>query len=520
MITCQCVVGKAVIKLFRYFSPVLSRIIFNIPEYDYRFRTINEYNYTHPTPILWQAWHEAYFRKIGSVLHADGEPVRLFESGCTTDKWTAPNCTRTCSDAKYMFSSPENVWNCMTLAAVTMEVVPGNKTVDPDSLKEMDEQFDLGGSLEAFDKLHVFTRVRRCFWQSCSDSKYGNCASELEDFRCDPVSPGNIKDFDRVINYAYCRDADLGVDSDIAGPGILVAYMVQITLALILAGLFWATYQPWQRFKTMTTQFLTVFICASMSETITQISASKPANRVTLAVHSAISELQEAQTAFCIVIGAILICAFTGITGLGLANISSVLSYSVNHDIAFGLLVVGACSIAFLKPCRQRVGKYVKSRLVFTIPMAFSWNSTIVAHALKAGGSWANPRHLIEILRENAAVEGCGNNPGPMSFCLGPLLQGPDESQRVFESTTKLAPFVHVLLIIALVEEGVIFIRETSESNRDSFVSGRFYRIFSWNLFLVDLMSFIMLIICLVEMVIAFKKLQELNGGQYSWGFG
>ncbi|RTE80739.1 hypothetical protein BHE90_004783 [Fusarium euwallaceae] len=187
-----------------------------------------------------------------------------------------------------MLSSPENVWNCMTLAAVTMEAVPGNKTVDPDNLKEMDEHFDLGGSLEAFDKLHVFTSVRKCFWQSCSDSKYGNCTSELEEFRCDPVSPGNIRDFDRAINQAYCRDANLGVDSDIPGPGILVAYMVQITLAFILAGLFWATYQPWKRFKTMTRQFLAVFGRASTPGTSTQISASKPTDRVTLAVHSAI----------------------------------------------------------------------------------------------------------------------------------------------------------------------------------------------------------------------------------------
>ncbi|RSL87377.1 hypothetical protein CDV31_016264 [Fusarium ambrosium] len=33
-------------------------------------------------------------------------------------------------------------------------------------------------------------------------------------------------------------------------------------------------------------------------------------------------------------------------------------------------------------------------------------------------------------------------------------------------------------------------------------------------------MSFAMLIICLVEVVIAFKKLEELSGGQYSWGYG
>ncbi|KAJ4171339.1 hypothetical protein NW754_013108 [Fusarium falciforme] len=281
-----------------------------MPAYDYGFRTISEYNYTHPTPTLWQAWHEAYFRRITNVLHADGEHVRLFESGCTTDSWTAPNCTRTCSDAKYMFSSPANVWNCMALAAVTMEVVPGNKTVDLVSLKQMDDRFDLGGSLEAFDKLHVLKSVRRCFWQSCSDSKYGNCTSDLENFRCNPVNPANLQDFSRAIHHAYCRNANLGVDADIAGPGILVAYMVQIALVLILAGLFWITCQPWNCLETATRQSFGTSGRASTLETRKEVLDSKHANRVTLAVHSTISELQEAQTAFGLTIGVIFLCAF------------------------------------------------------------------------------------------------------------------------------------------------------------------------------------------------------------------
>ncbi|KAI8653413.1 hypothetical protein NCS55_01327300 [Fusarium keratoplasticum] len=475
-----------------------------MPEYDYKFRTISEYNYTHPTPTLWQAWHEAYFRRITGVLHADGEH-------------TAPNCTRTCSDATYMFSSPENIWNCMALAAVTMEVVPGNKTVDPVSLKKMDDQFDLGGSLEAFDKLHVLMRVRRCFWQSCSDSKYGNCTEDLENFRCSPVSPDNIQDFSRVINHAYCGKANLGVDADIAGPGILVAYMVQIALVLILAGLFWVTYQPLNRLKTATRQSFGASGRASTLETRNEVLDSKHANRVTLAVHSTISELQEAQTAFGLTIGVIFLCAFGGGGRLELANVSSVLSYSVNHDIAFGLLVVGTCSIAFLQPCRQRVGKHGKSRWASMVPMLASWLLMIIAHDLKTKGSWADPEHLIEILRENAAVEGCGNNPGPMSFCLGPLLQGPDESERVFKMTTRLAPAVHVLLPIVLFEEWVIKLREKPESKISRFFSGRFCQVLSRILLTANLL---MLILCLVEVVKAFKKIQEINGGQYSWGFG
>ncbi|KAL2673943.1 hypothetical protein Neosp_012389 [[Neocosmospora] mangrovei] len=370
-----------------------------MPEYDYRFRTISEYNYTHPTPIIWQAWHEAYFRRITGVLQAGREPVRLFETGCTTESWTVPNCTRTCSDAEHMFSSSENVWNCMALATVAMEVVPGNKTVDPASLKQMHDQFDLGGSLEAFDKLYVFNHVRQCFWQSCSDSKYGKCPSSLDNFRCNPISPDNIQNFSRAINNDYCRNANWGVDADIAGPGILIAYMVQIALVLIFTGSFWMTRRPWERLKMLKRQPFGAFGNALTPETRKERLDPKHANRVTLAIHSTVSELQEAQT-------------------------------------AFGLTI------------------------------------------------------------------------------------GLDDSERVFKTTIVLAPAVHVLFAIILFEESVIEMREKPESKISRFCGGRFCWVLSLILFTANLLSLGMLILCLVEVVKTFKKIQQVNGGQYSWGFG
>jgi hypothetical protein len=77
-------------------------------EYDYRFRIVDEYNYTYATPTNWQAWHEAYFRRVSTVLNADGEWIRLLSSGCITSDSASRNCSRTCGNATAMFSSPEN----------------------------------------------------------------------------------------------------------------------------------------------------------------------------------------------------------------------------------------------------------------------------------------------------------------------------------------------------------------------------------------------------------------------------
>lgn len=507
-------------------------------QYDFRFRTISEYNYTYATPVLWQAWHEAFFNRVGSVLNANGEWIRLHTAGCTTDSWTTPNCTRTCGNATAMFSSPENVWNCMALATVTMEVVGGNKTVDPDNLKAMDDIFHLGGSLDAFDGLHVFAGVRQCFWQSCSDSKYGSCTPGLQRFRCDPIDATNIADFAAVIDRPYCQDAGLGIDSDIAGPGILVSYVIQIALVLLFAAFFWSTYQPWTRLR------------SAVRELRDNGSASKrpgppegtelappdtldlePAGNFAVAVHSAVSDLQDAQTAFGLTIAVIFLCAFGGAGDLGLANVTSVFSYTMNRDIAFGLLVVGTCSVVFLQPCRQRVGKGGTLRAISMVPMVASWLLLIVAHGTRDHGSWANPQKFIKNLRDNAAVEDCGNNPGPMSYCLGSQLQGPDKSQQVFKLTTALAPAVHLLSAIVLLEECIAFLGWYFDS-RNGTATGRTRRskglqilqlcsrIFTFILLAAELLGVALLLIFTVDVGKAFKMIEQINGGVHSWGFG
>ncbi|KAH7166324.1 hypothetical protein EDB81DRAFT_918697 [Dactylonectria macrodidyma] len=520
-------------------------------EYDYRFRNMTDYNYTHSTPTDWQAWHDAYFDRVGGVLRANGEWIRLLNSGRTMEGWAMPNCTRTCGNATAMFSSPENVWNCIALATVTMEVVRGNKTVHPDNLQRMDDIFDLGGSLEAFDKLHVFTSVQQCFWQSCSDSKYGRCAPGLQRFRCDRINSDNIGDFASVINRPYCRDAVLGIDSDIAGPGVLVAFMIQIGLVLIFAGLFWVTYLSSTPFETAVgsskcpggIQLASQQPSGSLlkdSSRAASIINRKTAGRFALAAHSTVSDLQEAQTAFGLTIGAIFLLAFCGRGTFGLANVTSVFSYTINRDIAYGLLAVGTCSVVFLQLCLQRVGKREKYKLA---PMVISWILMSVAHGSESQGSWANPDGFLENLRENAAVEDCGNNPGPMSYCLGPALQGPDESQQFFDRTKRLIWAVHILFIIVLHEElkrhfdskpsriptGELKYN-TSWLNRWLRISARFAitngperrrRILHFSkLLATNLLGLITLVICLIDVVNAFKKIKKINADKQSWAFG
>jgi hypothetical protein len=87
-------------------------------------------------PLRWQRWETAHIYRISSLMENPSEPARLLSYGCNVhdpdvfsngeDPWPDPshlNCTETCSDPALMYASPENLWNCMTLATVAMMVV-------------------------------------------------------------------------------------------------------------------------------------------------------------------------------------------------------------------------------------------------------------------------------------------------------------------------------------------------------------------------------------------------------------
>lgn len=177
-------------------------------------------------PYRWQAWETANFFRIDSILDPGNEkmPVRLISYGCNNGDPERLNCTETCSNRTLMYNSPENLWNCMTLATMAMVIVPGDDTIDEATEEEAAEKFGFG-SLEEFNKLNVFTSVRNCVWASCSDSAYGKCTSSLHRFQCTRIHPDNIASFGRVLEGPYCQAADAGIDFDIAGQGVSISHV-------------------------------------------------------------------------------------------------------------------------------------------------------------------------------------------------------------------------------------------------------------------------------------------------------
>lgn len=189
-----------------------------------KFNVIDNYDFKREydgvdIPQQWQAWETAHFLRVKAIISHPEAGARLISYGCNNDDGGTLNCTTTCRNTTLMYNSPENLWNCVTLATVAMLAGPGNDTINQTNVEEMDEKFHFE-SLDAVNGLDIFQRVRECAWSSCSDSKYGACTASFQQFKCAAVSPKNIASFGDILQGPYCKAAGSGIDFDIAGQGV------------------------------------------------------------------------------------------------------------------------------------------------------------------------------------------------------------------------------------------------------------------------------------------------------------
>ncbi|KAM5386950.1 hypothetical protein ACJZ2D_000243 [Fusarium nematophilum] len=501
-----------------------------------KFRTISEYDYTNTNiPLQWQAWHEAYFRRISSILHQPDQAAKLVDWGCVADGWDTPNCTRTCGNSTAMFSSPENLWNCVALATVTMAVVPGDDTVDPEHEREVDDMFHIG-SWEEFDQLRVFRNVRECFWQSCSDSKYGRCTEKLADYRCNSIDQINMWDFGDLVRDNYCQDADMGIDSDIAGPGVLIAYIIQYGLVILLGFSYKLTADrsPSSREEddpreTLTTRLKRMISYSALGSLFHQspsylpafISSRIPGNlsdllaaRFAQSVHATVFDLQEAQLLFVATFSLLSIVAFIG-NGAGLANIGSVFSYIVNREIATGLVFAGMYPVLLLQLYFHRAGR----RWLYTLVLScVDWLLVVVYSAQSKKP--VHPKRFWKNLKETSAVAACGGNPGPMSYCLGPL-QG--HGSEFFKLSVKLQPALHLLSAVVFLNWFLQTkcLRGWFRKRTKSWVGEKTRHLLEDSLWLlVQACALAMMGIGLYDVVSALSDMYLSREGGIAWGFG
>ncbi|EWZ85354.1 hypothetical protein FOWG_11855 [Fusarium oxysporum f. sp. lycopersici MN25] len=330
-------------------------------------------------PPEWQMWEEAYFKRVSETLADSNHTATLINDGCDNGDSEQLNCTKTCGSSEYMFKSPQNLWNCMTLSTVAMKVVPQptNDTVNRESESEMK------------DKFHF---------------------ESLRDFRY-PFGK-----FGTVLSTSYCRNADPGIDSDLVGQGVLIAYIIQHFLVLFF-GLSFGLTCRWTR----TNVWGRVGVIWSKGSSSASDARSQKAHGPTKwlirirsqfpsAIISTLVDLQEAQALFTATISVAAIIAFHGY--LGLASIVSISSYVLNNEIALGVMIIGMSPLFLLQLSLDASGNASMYTLIFVF---LNWLLILLKWILqRAQGASKFEAHLKDL----SSVPACGDNPGAMSYCM------------------------------------------------------------------------------------------------------
>ncbi|KAE9579409.1 hypothetical protein CGMCC3_g4720 [Colletotrichum fructicola] len=119
-----------------------------------------------------------------------------------------------------MFEKPETLWNCVTLATLSILTRSDHDDNGPDSINGTlvaDANKTLHfGDLNKFD--YPFRHYRGCAFESCST--FGGCPLQIAEFMAIPINTTRIGNLSDIMNGNYCASAHAGIDFDIAGPGV------------------------------------------------------------------------------------------------------------------------------------------------------------------------------------------------------------------------------------------------------------------------------------------------------------
>ncbi|KAF5710922.1 hypothetical protein FMUND_9273 [Fusarium mundagurra] len=357
-------------------------------------------------PQDWRAWEVAWLYRLPAIITHDTVPARLIENGCVVDNVT--NCHRACGSEEHMFSNPETLWNCLTLATVAiMSTNRGPDSISNATLEEVDKRFNTG-PLGEFWRLGALLSYVKCALQSCSDSKFGGCPPELWTFQCQMLTSKNIKDLGRIMSTEYCDKADPGIDYDIAGPGIIVAYLIQFTIVLFFA-LCYKITKTWIRNFTLTS-LLPFQGPAGAVETAFHWQKVVSRSSFGVAVASTLVDLQEAQAVFLGTISIAAIITFSSSSGTGLGNISSLLSWLTNNLTVRGMVSAGMYPLLFVQLILQKT----HNRWWYTLALVFS-NWVLIVFIARP--QTVDESSLLKHFDENSPLERCGNHTGPRTFC-------------------------------------------------------------------------------------------------------
>ncbi|KAF3767123.1 hypothetical protein M406DRAFT_328223 [Cryphonectria parasitica EP155] len=343
------------------------------------------------------------------------------------------DCTTACSDVSMMFNSSYTLWNCLTLAAASQYVDDQVLILDSDELATAGDSMGFS-DLGQFNATSIFSNTLQCIQSSCQDYSLGSCTKNITTLDISRVSDQVSALYNGL--QTYCDGMDSAINSDIAGPGVVLSYILQAVLAItvyVFINLLTSWLRPILSFlytvqdRIQGQQRSDRAIDATAADLHPQQQRNPwqragehqrnlSRSRAAAALTSALVEFQEMQGFFVasIQLATLMIFASSDHSAM-LSSTSSFAEAVMNVEIVQMLSISGVLPVLFTQVGLMRLGV---RWWYLTCIMVIVFSTAII---ISQKSLMPDYNTLWSYFTEESPIAMCGGNPSPMTYCLDSL---------------------------------------------------------------------------------------------------
>ncbi|KAK2597550.1 hypothetical protein N8I77_012329 [Diaporthe amygdali] len=341
-------------------------------------------------------------------------------------RMSGANCSSICMDPTTLFL-PFNLGACVGVGTAAMLIQNGSLSLDGEDKTTARAADSLGVvDFSVWNGRKVIQDLVTCAVASCTTNNVAACPEETLALEGVVVDASNLQTIYDGLS-VYCDNIDVQVDSDIAGPGVMVSYLLQVCTALFLWVVVklltsWTRVLIWPFCMCKHGASLPGFSLANIqccrraawlqAAAIQDRLARSKLHAVTI---STLVEFQEVQAWF---VGAIQVATLatfqvTGGSALGSANTNSfgeaILSSRLVRTLAFDGIYPILLAQFILQQHEMRWW-YSFILVLCNFALAMAVKARVAYRVADFDVLWA-------AFKDATSVDACGGNPNPMVYC-------------------------------------------------------------------------------------------------------
>lgn len=388
---------------------------------------------------------------LESIEYGDSQPtLNLANCALTAAEFLSGeegDCAELCSDPSTSML-PWNMRTCYSLGVAAMLVENGTLTIDYSGEYSGQEELRYG-NLSDWDGSKVISDFATCISSSCTTANISHCEEEtmiLGNIAITTDNLGTIQDG----MFEFCAYG-VEINADIAGPGVMISYLLQVCAAIFFWVLFciltkwsWIVFSPilmqlkkGEVERARLDPFLTDAPTEKRSDRIkdaweraSDIQKRLSQWRLYQATSAILRDFQDVQIFF---IGAIQIATLSTFRPKASASsdANSVNSFGaaiMDSELVQMLAVNSMIPLLLMQSMIQRGDRYKLRKIAHTKRrrLSLTWYTfilvwvtfifAIIVHA-RRDKLIANYDILFATFQKEKAVEACGGNPNPMVYC-------------------------------------------------------------------------------------------------------